>query len=95
MTKDQNVELLKQRLNQQMDNLKKDPIFISMSVQQRIMTLAVLHVSYLNGYIDAAVDARKAHDPVQGIAASVEAAEVIVREMGMRVDYSDTEPSAR
>jgi hypothetical protein len=92
MTKDQNVELLKQRLNQQMDNLKKDPIFISMSVQQRIMTLAVLHVSYLNGYIDAAVDARKAHDPVQGIATSVEAAEAIVREMGMTVDYSDTEP---
>ena len=88
MTKEQNVEQLRIRLKRQTDNLKNDPIFRRMSTQHRAMTLAVLHVSYLNGYIDAAVDARKSHDPVQGIVASIEAAEAIVHEMGMRVDYS-------
>jgi len=88
MTKEQNVEQLRNRLKRQTDNLKNDPIFRRMSTQHRAMTLAVLQVNYLNGYIDAAVDVRKSHDPVQGIATSVEAAEVIVREMGMTVDYS-------
>jgi hypothetical protein len=92
MTKEQNVEMLRQRLKRQAENLKKDPVFRSMRTQHRAMTLAVLQVNYLNGYIDAAVDVRKSHDPVQGIATSVEAAEAIVREMGMTVDYSDTEP---